>query len=131
MANLSDWAEKAALDWLLLGATPTRPTAIFVSLHTGSPGDTGTTELGAGSAYARQTATFAAASSGAGTTQNSNTITFGPATTSNWGTISGMGIWDASSSGNLLFWGTLATPRTINIGDSLQFAASGLVCSLA
>lgn len=131
MSQLSDYAEKLALDFLLNATSATRPTAWFISLHTGAPGETGANEIGASSAYTRQTATFGAASTGAGTATNSVALTFGPATTSNWGTVSGVGIWDATTAGNPLFVGILGTARVINIGDSLSFASAALVAALA
>lgn len=132
MSNLSDYAEKLALDFLMNTQTATRPTAWYVGLHTGAPGETGASnELSSGSAYSRQTSTWAAAASGAGTTTNTNTITFGPATTSNWGTISSLTLWDASSAGNCLWQGNLATARVISVGDSLQFSAGAITLTLA
>lgn len=133
MSAMTDYAEKLALDWLFTNGAATRPTAWFVALHTAAPGETATGEISTGSAYARQTATFRAASSGAGTTDNNGAITFGPATTSNWGTVSGISVWDNGTigSGNALIAGTLATARAINIGDSLQIADGALDLALA
>jgi hypothetical protein len=75
--------------------------------------------------------TASGASSGTtGTTSNQSTITFG-SPTATWGgagaMIAAMGVYDATSAGNLLFWGTLTTPKTVNNGDAAPtFAASAL-----
>jgi hypothetical protein len=45
--------------------------------------------------------------------------------------VSGLGIGDAASAGNLLFAGTLATARTIGIGDTLTFASGAISVTLA
>jgi hypothetical protein len=129
--NLSDWAENKLMDWILnVGGAPTRPTAIFLSLHTADPGDTGASELTSGAnGYGRQTATFSAATSG--TASNSGAATFGPCATASWGAISGLGIWDATSGGNLLWGGVLATARTIALTDSLTFGAGAITLTLA
>ena len=37
------------------------------------------------------------------------------------------GVFDAQSNGNLLYWNTLATPKTIQQGDFGQFAPGSLV----
>ena len=37
------------------------------------------------------------------------------------------GVFDAQSSGNLLYWNTLATPKTIQQGDFGQFAPGSLI----
>lgn len=132
MSMLSDYAENALLVWMFTtAAAPTRPTAWFVGLHVGAPGENGANEIGTGSNYARQTATWNTPASGAGTTDNINTLTFGTATTSNWGTVSGVSVWDATTGGNCLMAGLLATSRLVNIGDNLQFAAGTLDLSLA
>jgi hypothetical protein len=131
MSNLSDYAEKLLLDWLLTNGAATRPTAWFVALHTAAPGETGTGEMGTTSGYVRRTVTFGAAVSGTGTTDNTADITFGPATTSNWGVVSGVSVWDATTAGNCLFQGTFATARTININDQLTIAAGALDLSMA
>ena len=107
----------------------TRPTTWYLALFTAAPSDTGGgTEVGAGVGYARQSITFSAASGGA--TANTNTLTFGPCTTSNWGTVTHAAIFDASSGGNMLWWGALSASRTVNVGDSLQIAIGDLDLAL-
>lgn len=131
MSNLSDYSEAAVLNWLMTTQAVTRPTTWFIGLHTANPGDTGTGELGTTSGYTRKVATFASAVAGTGTTDQSADITFGPATTSNWGTISGVSVWDATTGGNCLFQGTFATARTILINDQLTIAAGALDLTMA
>lgn len=131
MSNLSDYMEAASLNWGFTTQSVTRPTTWFVALHTAVPGDTGTGELGTTSGYTRKVATFASAVSGTGTTDNTADLTFGPATTSNWGTISGVSIWDATTGGNCLMAGTFATARTINVNDQLTIAAGALDLTMA
>jgi hypothetical protein len=129
--SVSDYAEKAILDWALLGATPTRPTVIGVGLATALPTDSTSGEVGTGSGYTRQTCTFAAASSPAGTTDNANAMTFGPFSTAC--TILGAHIWDtlAATAGNQLWNGSIATARTLIAGDSFVFAVGALDVTLA
>lgn len=73
-------------------------TTVYASLHTASPGDTGTNEVTGGSpAYARVAVTFNAASGGA--IDSSNAPAFDvPAST----TVAYVGFWDASTAGNFL-----------------------------
>lgn len=131
MSAICDAAEKLMLDWLFTTASPTRPTAWFAGLHTAAPGDTATNEIATGSGYARQTVTFATASSPAGTTDNANALTFGPFSSA--ATISGISVWDGSTIGaNTPLWaGTLATARTLIAGDSLIVSAGNLDVTLA
>jgi hypothetical protein len=131
MSNLSDYLEAAGLNWAFTTQSVTRPTAWFVSLHTAAPGESGTGEIGTGSGYARQAATFASAVAGVGTTDNTNSMVFGPASVSNWGVVSGVAVWDATTAGNCLMQGTFATARTINIDDQLTIATGALDLTLA
>ena len=54
-------------------------------------------------------------------------MTFGPNTTSGWGTVTHFGIFDASTNGNLLYWGALTASKTVAVGDSVSFGAGALV----
>lgn len=131
MAAASDFLEDSILDHVLRNTAYTSPTTVYVSLHTGSPGDD---DLGAneittsGSAYARASASFAAASGGSIST---NAAINYSAATSNWGTVSHIGIYDQSTGGNLLFHGALTTSKTIETGDTLSIASGSLTVTLA
>jgi hypothetical protein len=125
--NLSDWLENALLDWAMGGTSPTRPTARHVGLFTAAPTDAGGGTEVTGSGYARQTATFDAAASGA--TANSSALTF-TASGGAWGTITHIGIFSAATGGNLLWWGPLAASKTVGDGDSLVLAAGAVTMSL-
>lgn len=124
--NLANYGENATMDWLMGGATPSRPSARYIALHTADPTESGATGELSGLGYARQVATFAASSGGS--TSNSGAVTFGPASGS-WGTITYGSIWDAVSSGNCLWQGAI-TNKAVASGDSYQFAAAAFVVTL-
>lgn len=150
MAMLSDFMENKLIDFLfraqalgITGATAaagTGPATLYVGLYTANPTDAaGGTEV-TGGAYARvavtsaltawagtQAAASTVASSGtSGTTSNNAAVTF-PAPTANWGVVTGFGIFDAATAGNLLIWGALTTNKTVNNGDPApSFAAAAL-----
>lgn len=128
MSAASDYLEDKLLDHSLATTAYTAPAGVYVGLHTGSPGDdnSGANEVTGGS-YARKAASFAASSGGSAST--SATITF-DAATANWGTISHIGIYDASSGGNLLFHGAVTTSKTIESGDTFQISSGNLTISL-
>ncbi len=137
MAAISAYATKAMLDWVLLGATPTRPTTVAFGLSLGSPTSTSGSEIVSTYGYSRQSpaaAPFGAAVSPGGSAFNTVAVTFGPFTTA--ASVSGIGIWDTVSgltvnAGNLLWFGLLATARTLISGDSLVLATSALTVSLS
>ena len=83
-----------------------------------------------GNGYSRQAATFAAASSPGGTTSNTGDISF-TASGGNWGTITHIGIFDASTSGNLLWHGAMTASKIVNDGDTLQFSTGNIDLTIA
>lgn len=126
MAGKSNYAEGAVLDWLLGGATPTRPTSRTVHLYTANPSDAGGgTEVSTGdwTNYAAQTATFNAAA-GDGATANAADVDFGTATTTGNITVTAFGIKDHL--GNLLYWAAFAVAQIVQNGNPVKFAAGDL-----
>lgn len=123
----ADYWEQKILDMAFKAATFTALSGgPYVALFTGTlTGDTPGTEVSGGS-YARVQVAAADWTRTASSIANNATITF-PSPTGNWGTVTHFGIFDASTSGNALYYGDLTTSRTINNGDSApSFAASAL-----
>lgn len=130
MSSFTDFTENLVLTWLLTSSTATRPTAWYVGLFTAAPSDTGGGTEVTGNAYAR-VATGAITVSGTSTTAtNDAAIEFAAASGGNWGTVTYAGIFDASSSGNLIAYAALATSRTINDGDVFRIPAGSLTVTL-
>lgn len=130
MAALSDHAEKLLLDWMMTTGSATRPTAWYVGLFTAAPSDSGGGTEVSGSGYAREAVTFAAASTPGGTTSNTGDVSF-TAAGGNWGTITHIGIFDASTSGNLLWHGSMTASKIVNDGDTLQFSTGNIDLTIA
>lgn len=140
MTAFTDWFENKLIDQLFRGQAYSFPATLYIALFTTTPTDsTGGTEVSGGN-YARVAVTSSmanwsgtqsqgstTASTGTnGTTYNNGAITF-PTPSASWGTINGVGIFDASSSGNLLMYSALTTPKTVNNGDAApQFQAYAL-----
>jgi len=130
MAALSDHAEALLLDWLMTTDVVTRPTALYVALYTAAPSDSGGGTEVSGSGYSRQAITVASATSPGGTTSNTGDITF-TASGGDWGTITHIGIHDASSGGNLLWHGAMTASKTVADGDTLQFSTGNIDLTIA
>ena len=139
MAAMSDYLENKIIDWLFRAQTFSPPATLYVALFTTGDNDADSSKVEvSGGSYARvavtpslanfagtQSAGSTTASSGTGgTTSNNNAITF-PAPTGNWGSIVGVGVYDASTSGNLLFYGALGTNKTVNNGDPAPSIVAG------
>ena len=134
MSAASDYLENKLLDHVLKYSTAsyTAPSTVYVALFTASTGletNNPSAEISTSStAYARQSITFATASGGS--SASNATVTF-TAATSNWGTITHVAIMDASTSGNVLFYGAVTTSKTIETGDTFQISSGNLTISLA
>ena len=130
MGAATDYLELKLLDHSLGTASYTKPTTVYLGLHTTNPGETGSTtgEVStSGTAYARQVVTFAAAASGSAA--SNATVTFSAATAS-WGTIGYISINDASTGGNMLYYGAVTTSKAIDTGDTFQVTSGNLTISL-
>lgn len=130
MSAASDYLENKLLDHTLRNTAFAQPSALYLGLFTADTGleaNSPSAEVSGGS-YARKTVTFAAASSGSAATNAS--VTFDTAT-ANWGTITHVAVMDASTSGNVLFWGAVTTSKTIESGDTFQVSSGNLTISLA
>jgi hypothetical protein len=121
---MSDYLELKILDHVLGTTAYTHPSQTYIGLSLGSFADSGTgsSEI-SGSSYARVAINFDAASGG--TTDNSAVVDF-PTASGSWGACSHWGLFDASSSGNLLIHGAFTAAKTIASGDILRIAAGEL-----
>jgi len=126
--SASNYLEDALIDHALGTTTYAKPSAVYVALFTSNPTDSDTgTEVSAGGGYLRKAATFDAASNGSAS--NSADILF-PVASSSWGTVSHVGIYDAVSSGNLLFHTSLAAAKAIATDDTILISAGNLTITL-
>ena len=128
MSEMSNYLENALINVTLRNTAYTAPAAVYVALFTTDPTDAGTGTEVTGGSYARTAATFGAPSDGASVTTAD--ITF-PTCTSSWGTVGWIGIYDASTSGNLLYHTPLDTAKTIDTGDIFKISAGNLSVTLA
>lgn len=138
MAAMTNYLENKLIDQLFRGQAFSFPSTLYFAAFTASPSDTGGGTEVSGGAYARvgvvasmanfagtQAAGSTVASSGnTGTTSNNAAITF-PAPTANWGTVVGIGIFDASTGGNMLYYGDLTSSKVVNNGDAAPSFAAG------
>ena len=132
--NISDYLEAKLLDHSLGKTSYTMPTT-YVALFTTDPGEANdqTAEVPAARGYARQALTIDAASVGAGTTQNDGALVFGPCTGTGWGLVAYVAVVDdpAIGGGDVLWYGQLAVPKTVGVGDTLTIADAALTFALA
>jgi hypothetical protein len=130
MANMSDFLEVTLLNLSLNGTSWAGMTDPYISLHTADPTDAGTGAEVSGGSYARVASSFATASGTSGAVVSDATATF-PTATADWGTVGWIGLWDAASSGNMLYHTALDAPKTIDSGDIFKITAGNLSVTLA
>jgi hypothetical protein len=80
-----------------------------------------------GLAYARQLVTWAVPTD-TGITSATH-VTFGAAG-SVWGLVVGFGVWDATTTGNLLYYGPVAPHTQIDSGDTYRLPTGAIVIGL-
>jgi hypothetical protein len=128
MAEMSNYLENALVNATLRNTAYTSPSAVYLALYTSDPTDADSGTECSGTSYARQSITFGAPSNGVST--NSAVIEF-PQAGGSWGTITHVGIRDASTSGNLLYHTALDASKTIATGDVFRVAIGSLSVTLA
>lgn len=107
----SDFLELELLDHVLSAATYTPPANVFLALFTVAPSDSGGGTEVTGGSYARKSVAnnatnFPAASGGSKNLAVSQSFV---TPTAPWGTVVAFGLFDASTAGNLLYWGWLGS----------------------
>jgi len=130
MAEMSNYLENAMLNATLNNTAFTTVATPYISLHTADPTDDGSGAEVSGGSYARASASFATASGTSGSIATDADITF-PTATAVWGTVTHIGIWDASTSGNLLYHTALDSSKTIDSGDIFKITSGNLTVTLA
>ena len=126
--SFSNSAETLVLNWLLTAGSATRPTEWYLALFTSNPDEDGSgTEVStSGTAYARQTAAFTVS----GNTASNNAAIEFPTATASYGTVSHVGVYDASTGGNLIAYAALSAAKAIDTGDVLRLPLGELDITL-
>lgn len=127
----SNYVKNNSLDFWLRGQTVTQPSSVFVALYSTNPtaANTGTEVSGGG--YVRQQAVFSAPniSGDVSIVQNNAAITY-PQLTASAGTAAFVGLLDAQTGGNLLFYEALPTSINLAPGYTPYWAAGDLKVSM-
>ena len=125
--SFTNFLETEILDHVFAGASYTAPGTKYLALFTAiADGEAGSVTELSGNAYARQTVAFTTSGN---TTSNNAAVEF-PTATGNWGTVTHVGVYDASSSGNLMAYATLSASKTIETGDVFRVPSGDLDITL-
>ena len=133
MSEASDYVENQILNCYLNQTNITAPSNIYLGLFTSAPSDAGggTEVSGTGFTRIEITDKFSAASGTGGSLSSNADITGFTADGGDWGEVNSIGIFDASTSGNLLFYTALDSSATVNNGASFQISSGNLTVTVA
>lgn len=126
--SFSNTFETHVLNYVFTATSVTRPTAWYVALFTSNPAEDGSgTEVStSGTAYARRTVAFTVSGNLA---TNNAAIEF-PTATASFGTVTHIGVFDASTSGNLIAYSALSASKAIATGDVFRVPTGDLDITL-
>jgi len=125
--SFTNFLETEILDHVFAGAAYTAPSTKYLALFTAvADGEAGSVTEVTGGGYARQTVAFTTSGN---TTSNNAAVEF-PTATANYGTVTHVGVYDASSSGNLMAYASLSSSKTIETGDVFRVPSGDLDITL-
>ena len=124
--SFSDTFETTVLTWSFTTSSATRPTEWHIALYTASPSDPGGGTEVTGGGYARQAVTFTVS----GNTASNNAAIEWPVATAAYGTVTDVGVFDASTGGNLIAYAALTTSKAIDTGDVFRLPSGDLDVTL-
>jgi len=124
--SFSNYLETELLDHVFANNAYTSPTTVYVGLFTAAPSEAGGGTEVSGGSYARQSGSFSVS----GNTATTSAAIEYPTATASWGTITSIGIYDASTAGNLLAYANLSSSKTIASGDVFRIPTGDIDITL-
>lgn len=124
--SFSNYLETKVLDHVFNNTAYTSPSAVYVALFTSNPAEDGSGTEVSGGGYARQAGSFTVS----GNTATTDAAVEYPTATADYGTVTHVGIYDASTAGNLLAYAALTSAKAISSGDVFRIPAGDLDITL-
>lgn len=124
--SFSNYLETELLDHVFTNSAYTSPTTVYVSLHTANPDEDASGTEVSGGGYVRQSGSFSVT----GNTATTTAAVEYPTATADYGTVSHVAIWDASTGGNMLAYAALTASKTISTGDVFRIPTGDLDITL-
>ena len=125
--SFSNFLETEILDHVFGGNAYTAPTTLYLALFTAvADGEAGSVTEVSGGGYVRQSMAMTVSGN---TASNTSAVEY-PTATANYGTVTHVGVYDASSAGNLMAYASLTSSKTIETGDVFRVPAGDLDITL-
>lgn len=141
MSKFSNYTETNIVETTLRGAAFPVPAGVYVALFTADPTDANVTanevQTASWPAYVRKDAADGAAistgwtASADGVSSNAKVITFPANNGASSVTVTHIGLYDASTGGNLLYHAPLVSSKTLLVGDVLSFGIGSITVTVA
>jgi len=122
--SISNFLENTLLDLVFNASAYAGQSTVYVQLHVGDPGETGTSNV-AGETT-RKAVTFAGAVGGSVVSDSAATW----ASVAAAETYTHISLWDAASGGNCLWTGSLTSDTAVALGQAFTLASGDLTASL-
>lgn len=123
--SIANYLELELLDHITGVGAYTAPTNIYVKLHSGDPGEAGTSN--AATETTRKVVTFTGPAAAGSIASDADVQWTSVAATE---TYSHASLWDASSGGNCLWTGAFSSSSNVTAGDTFTISAGNLTLSL-
>lgn len=141
MSKFSNYTEANIIETTLRGTAFPVPAGTYLALFTADPTDANTTanevQVAAWPAYVRQDCAAGGAintgwaAPSDGVTSNAKALTFPANNGAGAVTVTHIGIYDASTGGNLLYHAPLTASKTLQVGDVISFAIGSITVTVA
>lgn len=124
---ITNYLEKKLLNHSLGAISYTMPEETYVGLFTTLPTDSVAGVEVVGTGYARQLVTWELPTDTG--IRNATHVTFGSAGSS-WGLVIGFGVWDTTTTGNLLYYGNINPTADLVAGDTYRLPSGAISLSM-
>lgn len=124
--SFSNYLETKVLGHVFGGTAYTAAGTLYLALFTTNPAEDGSGTEVTGGGYARQTVAFTVTGN---TASNTAAVEY-PTATANYGTVTHVGVYDASTGGNLLAYAALTSSKSIETGDVFRVPTGDLDITL-
>ena len=124
--SFSNYLETKVLGHVFGGTAYTAAGTLYLALFTTNPAEDGSGTEVTGGGYVRQTVAFTVTGN---TASNTAAVEY-PTATANYGTVTHVGVYDASTAGNLLAYAALTSSKSIETGDVFRVPTGDLDITL-
>ena len=124
--SFSNYLETKVLGHVFGATAYTAPATLYLALFTSNPAEDGSGTEVTGGGYVRQTVAFTVTGN---TASNTAAVEY-PTASANYGTVTHVGVYDASTGGNLLAYAALTSSKSIETGDVFRVPTGDLDITL-